>query len=126
MKKKFKKKKIIVPKHVAIIMDGNNRWTKKNKLKLFAGHEEGIKSIEIATKTSILYGIKYLTLFSFSSENWFRPKNEVSFLMKLLRKYLRTKINNLSLITTVNSKLFSFFINLPFLLYLLNRLKHKK
>jgi len=91
----LKKKKIIVPKHVAIIMDGNNRWTKKNQLKSFAGHEKGIKSIEVATKTSILYGIKYLTLFSFSSENWHRPKSEVSFLMKLLRKYLSTKIDEL-------------------------------
>ena len=54
MSENFKKKKILVPKHVAIIMDGNNRWTKKNKLKSFAGHEKGIKSIEIAIKTSIL------------------------------------------------------------------------
>ena len=87
--------KLITPQHVAIIMDGNNRWTKKHKLKGFAGHEKGIDSIQNAVDTAKLFNIKYLTLFSFSSENWSRPKKEVNFLMSLLRKYLSDKINKL-------------------------------
>ena len=89
------KKKFILPKHVAIIMDGNNRWTKKHKLKGFKGHEKGIDAIQNALDASKLYNIKFLTLFSFSSENWTRPKNEVNFLMNLLRKYLKNKIEDL-------------------------------
>ena len=76
-------------------MDGNNRWTKKHKLKGFVGHEKGIDSIQNAVDTAKLFNIKYLTLFSFSSENWSRPKKEVNFLMSLLRKYLSDKINKL-------------------------------
>ena len=87
--------KLISPVHVAIIMDGNNRWTKKHKLKGFAGHEKGIDSIQNAVDTAKLFNIKFLTLFSFSSENWSRPKKEVKFLMNLLRKYLSNKINKL-------------------------------
>ena len=87
--------KLITPQHVAIIMDGNNRWTKKHKLKGFIGHEKGIDSIQNAVDTAKLFNIKYLTLFSFSSENWARPKKEVNFLMSLLRKYLSDKINKL-------------------------------
>jgi len=87
--------KLIIPNHVAIIMDGNNRWTKKHKLKGFAGHEKGIESIQTAIDTAISYDIKFLTLFSFSSENWLRPKKEVKFLMNLLRKYLSQKIKKL-------------------------------
>ena len=89
------KTKLIIPNHVAIIMDGNNRWTKKKKLKGFAGHEKGIDSIQTAVDTAILYNIKFLTLFSFSSENWSRPKKEVKFLMNLMRKYLSNKIKKL-------------------------------
>ena len=87
--------KLISPVHVAIIMDGNNRWTKKHKLKGFAGHEKGIDSIQNAVDTAKLFNIKFLTLFSFSSENWSRPKKEVKFLMNLLREYLSNKINKL-------------------------------
>ena len=87
--------KLITPQHVAIIMDGNNRWTKKHKLKGFVGHEKGIDSIQNAVDTAKLFNIKYLTLFSFSSENWSRPKKEVNFLMSLLRKYLSDQINKL-------------------------------
>ena len=89
------KTKLIIPNHVAIIMDGNNRWTKKKKLKGFEGHEKGIDSIQTAVDTAILYNIKFLTLFSFSSENWSRPKKEVKFLMNLMRKYLSNKIKKL-------------------------------
>ena len=87
--------KLITPEHVAIIMDGNNRWTKKHKLKGFAGHEKGIDSIQNAVDTAKLFNIKFLTLFSLSSENWSRPQKEVKFLMNLLRKYLSNKINKL-------------------------------
>ena len=87
--------KLITPQHVAIIMDGNNRWTKKHKLKGFVGHEKGIDSIQNAVDTAKLFNIKYLTLFSFSSENWARPKKEVNFLMSLLRRYLSDQINKL-------------------------------
>ena len=87
--------KLITPEHVAIIMDGNNRWTKKHKLKGFAGHEKGIDSIQNAVDTAKLFNIKFLTLFSFSSENWSRPEKEVKFLMNLLRKYLSNKIDKL-------------------------------
>ena len=87
--------KLITPEHVAIIMDGNNRWTKKHKLKGFAGHEKGIDSIQNAVDIAKLFNIKFLTLFSFSSENWSRPEKEVKFLMNLLRKYLSNKINEL-------------------------------
>ena len=87
--------KIIIPKHVAIIMDGNNRWTKKHKFRGFKGHEKGIDAIQNAVDAAKLYKIKFLTLFSFSSENWSRPKKEVNFLMNLLRKYLSDKINDL-------------------------------
>ena len=97
MKKKSikKKHKIIIPKHVAIIMDGNNRWTKKRKLSSFIGHEKGIDAIKRTIEIAKFYGIKYLTLYSFSAENWSRPKKEVSFLMNLLRKYLNSEANNL-------------------------------
>ena len=89
------KLKLISPKHVAIIMDGNNRWTKKHKLRGYIGHEKGIDSIQHCIDTAKLFNIKYLTLFSFSSENWSRPKKEVTFLMNLMRKYLSNKINEL-------------------------------
>ena len=89
------KTKLIIPNHVAIIMDGNNRWTKKKRLNGFAGHEKGIESIQTAVDTAIFYNIKFLTLFSFSSENWARPEKEVKFLMNLLRRYLSKKIKKL-------------------------------
>ena len=87
--------KIIIPKHVAIIMDGNNRWTKKHKFKGFKGHEKGISSIQNAIDSAKIFNVKFLTLFSFSSENWSRPKKEIDFLMELLRKYLSNKVNRL-------------------------------
>ena len=91
----YPKTKFITPSHVAIIMDGNNRWTKKHELKGFKGHEKGMDAIENAIKTAISFNVKFLTLFSFSSENWSRPKKEVKFLMTLLRKYLKNQIKKL-------------------------------
>jgi len=82
-------------KHVAIIMDGNGRWAKKRgKIRTF-GHNEGAKKvIEITKKTSNL-GIKYLTLYAFSTENWKREKSEIDFLMKLLSKFLKKELKTL-------------------------------
>ena len=79
--------KLISPKHVAIIMDGNNRWTKKHKLKGFKGHEKGIESIQNAVDSAKLFNIKFLTLFSFSSENWSRPKAVGQLILVLSKNY---------------------------------------
>ena len=83
---------IKIPSHIAIIMDGNGRWAKERGLNRTAGHEEGAKVVrEITTYCSDL-GIKYLTLYAFSTENWERPKLEVEFLMKLLERYLKKEL----------------------------------
>ena len=91
-----------LPRHIAIIMDGNGRWAKERNLPRIRGHEEGIKSVKEIVETCARLGIKYLTLYAFSKENWKRPKTEVNALWKLLENYLRNedKIlvkNNLSL-----------------------------
>lgn len=77
-----------VPEHVAIIMDGNGRWAKKRALPRVAGHHEGMKVVRKITKLSNMLGIKALTLYAFSTENWKRPKNEVDYLMKLPEEFL--------------------------------------
>ncbi|OGC11918.1 di-trans,poly-cis-decaprenylcistransferase [candidate division WOR-1 bacterium RIFOXYA12_FULL_52_29] len=73
-----------IPEHVAIIMDGNGRWAKKRGLPRAAGHREGAKSLREVLKASREMGVKYLTVYAFSTENWGRPKEEIDFLMKLL------------------------------------------
>ena len=84
---------MISPKHVAIIMDGNGRWgRKKNKSRNF-GHKEGINTIEKIITTSIENKIDYLSLYTFSTENWKRPKIEVKFLLKLLEDYIDKKLD---------------------------------
>jgi undecaprenyl diphosphate synthase len=83
-----KVKKMPVPEHVAIIMDGNGRWAKKRALPRVAGHHEGMKVVRKITKLSNILGIKALTLYAFSTENWKRPKNEVDYLMKLPEEFL--------------------------------------
>ncbi len=80
-----------VPKHVAIIMDGNGRWARGRGLPRTAGHQKGIESVKRAVEAAGDLGIEYLTLFGFSSENWSRPQDEVSELMRLLRYYLRSE-----------------------------------
>ena len=82
-------------KHVAIIMDGNGRWGIKKKNSRNAGHKAGLKTIEEIIKTSIENKIKYLTLYTFSTENWKRPKKEINFLFNLLQNFLINKINHL-------------------------------
>jgi len=82
-------------KHVAIIMDGNGRWGIKKKNSRNAGHKAGLSTIEEIIKTSIENKIKYLTLYTFSTENWKRPKKEINFLFNLLQNFLINKINHL-------------------------------
>ena len=81
--------------HVAIIMDGNGRWGLKHKNSRNEGHKAGLKTVEKIIKETINQKIKYLTLFAFSTENWNRPKKEVSYLFNLLENYLSKKINKL-------------------------------
>ena len=81
--------------HVAIIMDGNGRWGLKHKNSRNAGHKEGLKTVERIIKESIKQKINYLTLFTFSTENWKRPKKEINFLFKLLEEFLLEKIDEL-------------------------------
>lgn len=77
-----------VPSHIAIIMDGNGRWAKKRGLPRIAGHHEGMKVVRKIVKASNELGIKVLTLYAFSTENWKRPKTEVDYLMKLPEEFL--------------------------------------
>lgn len=85
-----------VPQHVAIIMDGNNRWAKAQKLPVGAGHKAGVDSVRKVIETCAKHNIKFLTLFAFSSENWQRPKAEVSSLMKLFLNALKREANKLN------------------------------
>ncbi len=80
-------------KHVAIIMDGNGRWGIKKKNSRNAGHRAGLNTVELVINECIKKNIKYLTLYTFSTENWKRPKNEINFLFSLLENFLTTKIN---------------------------------
>ena len=82
-------------RHVAIIMDGNGRWGLKYKMSRNAGHQAGLKSVEKIIKESIRQKIKYLTLYTFSTENWKRPKTEINYLFKLLENFLIKKIDQL-------------------------------
>ena len=83
------------PKHVAIIMDGNGRWgLKKNKTRNF-GHAQGIKVVEKIITEAIFQKVKYLTLYTFSTENWKRPKKEIRFLIFLLESYIKKELKNL-------------------------------
>ncbi len=75
--------------HIAIIMDGNGRWAKKRGLSRIEGHREGAKNVKRIAEACIKYGVKYLTLYAFSTENWKRPKREVNALMRLLSNFIR-------------------------------------
>ena len=89
------KKNANLPVHIAIIMDGNGRWAKQRSLPRVAGHREGINSVRELTRVCGEIGIKHLTLYTFSKENWARPKTEVSALMKLLLTSIRKEIKSL-------------------------------
>ena len=82
-------------KHVAIIMDGNGRWGVKHKQSRNAGHRAGLNTVDLIINHCINHKIEFLTLYTFSSENWKRPKNEIIFLFKLLENFLRKKINEI-------------------------------
>lgn len=81
-----------IPNHVAIILDGNGRWAKKRKLPRNMGHVQGAKTVEQIIEDAHNLGIKYLTVYAFSTENWKRPQDEVNALMKLLKDYLKNCI----------------------------------
>lgn len=79
-----------MPRHVAIILDGNGRWAKAKRMPRNYGHAQGSKNVERICEEAWRMGIKYLTVYAFSTENWNRPKDEVDALMKLLRNYMKT------------------------------------
>ena len=81
-----------LPKHVAVIMDGNGRWAKRHRLSRINGHKKGITAVEEVVRFSREIGIRYLTLYAFSTENWLRPKREIDALMGLLKEYLNKKL----------------------------------
>lgn len=78
----------VLPRHIGIIMDGNGRWAEQRGLPRVRGHERGAKTVRIITEACARRGIEWLTLYAFSSENWRRPRKEIDYLMKLLRKFL--------------------------------------
>ena len=92
---KEKINKNTLPSHVAIIMDGNGRWAKKRFLPRTAGHKEGMERVKEIVEVAANIGIKYLSLYAFSTENWKRPEKEIKGLMNLLVQYLRAELNAL-------------------------------
>ena len=84
-----------LPRHIAIIMDGNGRWAKQRGLPRHLGHREGMKSVRETVEGATEAGIKIMTLFAFSTENWNRPQKEVASLMSLLRRYARKELDSL-------------------------------
>ncbi len=84
-----------VPRHVAVIMDGNGRWAAARGLPRSAGHKVGVDAVRRAVKAASDFGIEYLTIYSFSTENWSRPKTEVTFLLELLRRFIRQDVAEL-------------------------------
>ncbi|MCM8818010.1 MAG: isoprenyl transferase [Candidatus Omnitrophica bacterium] len=93
----FKMEKLkTIPVHIGIIMDGNGRWAEKRNLPRILGHKEGIEAVRRTVQASIKYNIKYLTLYSFSTENWKRPKEEIEFLFSLMEQNLKKEGENLN------------------------------
>jgi undecaprenyl diphosphate synthase len=85
-----------LPSHVAIIMDGNGRWAQKRHLPRLFGHRQGAKTVREIVEAAGDLGIKVLTLYAFSTENWLRPRNEIGGLMRLLKQHLRGEVSNLN------------------------------
>ena len=85
-----------IPRHIAIIMDGNGRWAKKRGLPRIAGHQRGVETIRKVLQACAQLGVEYLTLYTFSTENWNRPKDEVSYLMRLIVKSLKDETDELN------------------------------
>ena len=92
----IKNKKLIIPNHIAIIMDGNGRWAKKQSMLRLDGHKKGVHAVRKITRFCGEIGVKKLTLYTFSSENWKRPKTEIRGLMILLLKTIEKEISNLN------------------------------
>src|SRR4029079_6686781 len=84
-----------VPRHVAVIMDGNGRWARRRRLPRVDGHRRGLETVRNLVRTCAEMGVEYLTLFAFSSENWRRPADEVSFLMQLFIRALENEVTKL-------------------------------
>jgi len=84
-----------LPVHLAVIMDGNGRWAQQRMLRRIVGHQRGAETVKMVVEQASLLGIKYLTLFAFSSENWLRPAIEVRALMTLLKKYIRQETSRM-------------------------------
>ena len=87
---------LILPAHIAIIMDGNRRWAKGKQLLSMFGHREGIKALHNVTKYANKIGVKYLTVYAFSTENWNRKKNEVDFLMRLIQDSIEAEVEEMN------------------------------
>jgi len=85
-----------MPVHIGIIMDGNGRWAKKRKLPRLIGHKEGVKSVRVIVRLCGELNIKYLTLYTFSTENWNRPPKEVSFLMNMMNNLIKSEVKELN------------------------------
>jgi undecaprenyl diphosphate synthase len=85
-----------IPTHVAVIMDGNGRWAKQRRLPRVEGHRHGVESVRSVVRAAGEAGVKYLTLYAFSVENWNRPKDEVDTLMKYLARFLKGEIGELN------------------------------
>ena len=83
-------------KHIAIIMDGNRRWAKKNMLPSAMGHKKGVEALKKTLKAAHKFGVKYLTLYAFSTENWNRKQEEVDFLMSLLANTIKSQLEELN------------------------------
>ena len=112
-------------KHVAIIMDGNGRWGVKHKQSRNAGHRAGLNTVDLIINHCIKHKIEFLTLYTFSSENWKRPKNEITFLFKLLENFLSKKINEI-IKKDIRLKFIGELSKLPIKLQKLIKLSEKK
>ena len=112
-------------KHVAIIMDGNGRWGIKHKQSRNAGHRAGLNTVDIIINHCIKHKIEFLTLYTFSTENWKRPKKEITFLFKLLENFLRKKINEI-IKKDIKLKFIGELNKLPIKLQKLIKLSEKK
>ncbi len=95
MKSKKSEHQDEIPRHVAIVMDGNGRWAERRGLARYIGHEQGAKIAEDIIRHASNLGISYVTLYAFSSENWQRPQGEIDAVMKILERYLREDVNEL-------------------------------
>lgn len=101
-----------LPKHIAIIMDGNGRWAKKRGYPRIVGHKAGVNAVERVVRAAATRGIRYISLYAFSTENWDRPKNEVTALMGLFKYYVKLKIDALKK-ENVRLRFSGRFFNLP-------------